>query len=99
MSLFGDTDFLLVYKQWGLAKCANNNYVLFSLPIAFKNLGIITATDVFNVDNTSGNINQSLIGIGLIGLYQARARGRGINDVGETRPNSNPTFNWFAIGC
>ena len=73
--------------------------MLFSLPIAFKNLGIITATDVFNVDNASGKIIQSLIGIGLIGLYQARARGRGINDVGETIPDSNPTFNWFAIGC
>ena len=79
-------------------QCASNNYVLFSLPITFNKLGRITATDVFNVDTTGGSINQSLIGINLVGLSQARARGRGINDRGEIRPDSNPTFNWIAIG-
>ena len=55
MSLFGDTDFLLVYKQWGMFVAEGLSYADIVYPIAFKNnVYLIQVTDVYYQDVTTG---------------------------------------------
>lgn len=82
--------------QWGTNTCNSSNYAYFTLPISFTKFGVITATDIFNVEL---GYTQSLIGISLRDLSHAKARGRGIKDTGSILINSNPTFNWISLGA
>ena len=82
--------------QWGTNTCNSSNYAYFTLPISFTKFGVITATDIFNVEL---GYTQSLIGISLSDLSHAKARGRGIKDTGSILINSNPTFNWISLGA